>query len=200
MPRDLTAAMQASLAEESGPEVVWLILASFSGGDVRLCTASQDIDWDSETWEAVGGSISFGAIQEDPDVESQGAAITLPAVDQALVQRLLTEHFIGRAIKIWKAHLDPSTGLPVADPVLAFAGEMLDDWRIVTDREEGRSRIEGRAVSRVGRSAVTPILRMNPESHGQFFAGDLFYEHVAGLATKKVTWAGLQAPANRRSA
>lgn len=188
MPRDLTAAMQASLAAEEGVDVVWFIFASFSGGDVRMCTASKDINWNGQTWEAVGGSIGSSAISEDADSEAQGVTLTLPNVDQALTQRFLTEHFIGRTVEIWKGHLNASTGLVVADPALGFRGEMLDDFSVKVDPVEGTSRIEGRVVSRVGRSAVLPILRMNTESHGRFFPGDLYYEFVPVLASKPIRW------------
>lgn len=190
MPRDLTPAMEASLEKSSGVDVVWLILAEFSGGTVRLCTASDDIEWSGETWEGVGGSVRPGPITEDPDPESQGLSITLPAVDQILVQKLLTEHFIGRTVQIWKAHLDPDTGLIVEDPIDGFTGEMLDDFTITHDTLAGTSLIKGRAVSRVGRGGVIPILRMNRVSHGRFYPGDLFYQYVGVLAAKQLFWAG----------
>lgn len=190
MPRDLTAAMQASIELQDGPHVVWLMEAEFSGGTVRICTASADIDWNGATWEAVGGSVRADAINEDADSEAQGVAITLPAVDQTLVQKLLTEHTIGRGIVIWKAHLDDSTGEIVVDPMLAFDGEMNDDWAIKTNRVAGTSEIVGRAVSRVGRSATRSILRRNPESHGRFYPDDTFYEYVETLAASQFEWAG----------
>jgi len=190
MPRDLAAGMQASLASADGYDVVWFVHAGFSGGDIRATTASADLEWAGETWEALGGAIRIGAVTEDPDQETQGQSITLSGVDQILVQKLLTEHVIGRPLVIWRAHMDTTTGQIVDAPMLSFEGEMLEDFQLVTDVTENVSTIQTRAVSRVGRSAVRPILRMNPESHGHIHSGDLFYDHVASLATKQGRWAG----------
>lgn len=188
MTRDLTPQMQASIAEESGPVVVQLLSAEFSGGFVYLCTASDDIDWNGITWEAIGGSIAIGNVKEDPDTEQQGFSITLPAVDQFLVQKLLTEHFIGRPIELYRAHFDPSTGLVVPDPASLFSGEMNDGFKIVYDRIAGRAEIRARAVSRIGRSGHTKVLRKNQESHQAFFPDDTFYQFTAILASKKVSF------------
>lgn len=190
MPRDLTPAMQASLEQEPRRHVVWFIRAAFSDGDVRLCTASEDIDWAGETWEAVGGTVKPGPIKEGGNTESEGLSIVLPSVSPILLQKLLTEHTIGRAIDVWKGHLDPETGQVVADPLVGFFGEMNDDWKSRVDVEKRTASIQGRAVTRIGSSAVTPILRMNAVSQGRIHPGDLFYEFVPVLATKQVRWAG----------
>lgn len=192
MTRPINAAALAAMKSESA-EFVHLLEFTFSGGAVRLNTGAQDLDWNGFTWEAVGGLLQFGGVQETSDMSSQGVDVQLSGVDQTVLSVLMTNAFRGRQAKIYRAHLDRATGLVVDSPLLLFQGLQLSPYTVEEDQASTGStvQISTRLVGFFGVDRVRGIVS-NLASHQQYFNGDLFFQHTSALDTTNIYWA--QAP------
>ena len=194
--RSLSSAALAALQAATGEERVFLIALEFSpSGFLRLSTGTRDIDFDGFTWQAVGGNLLIGGVEESADRKGVGVDFTLSGVDQTVVSLLLSEKWRGRTAQIWQLLLDPTTGV-VVDSIELFNGIQLDNFEIKEVNERGKPlsvTIRTRATHRLGINEFRGI-RSNVHSHQKHFAGDTFFQHTASLANQKVYW-GQNAPA-----
>lgn len=141
------------------------------------------------TWEAIGGVLEFGGIEETGDVRGQGVDVRFSGVDQSILTLLLASKFRGRGVKIWRAHLDSSTGKIIPDPILLFQGLQLNPYQVTEERtrQGGAVRIATRLTGMLGLQQVRGI-QANLPSHQHYFPGDVFFQHVASLVNTKIYW------------
>jgi hypothetical protein len=171
-------------------------MLDFSGGTVYLTSAARDIAWDSQTWSATGGAMSFEAVQETSDLAGQGVKVILDGVTQATISALLSDHYIGHEAKLYLAHLD-TDGSVIADPVLLFHGYMNDAWTIKEKRDPsgGVATVETRLVSPLVRLQQVRGIKANQTSHETHYANDTFMRHISALREQDLGWGvGLLAP------
>lgn len=188
MTRSLGADTLAAVIAERA-EFCHLLELQFSSGTVRLSTGSQDLSWDSQTWQAVGGLLEFGGVEETGDVRGQGVDVRLSGVDQTVLSTLLTNQFRGRPIKIWRAYLNTTTGEVLGTPLLLFQGLQLSPYTVEEQRgrEGGSVKISTRVVGLLGINRVRGI-QANLVGHQHYFNGDTFFRHTSSLANVKVYW------------
>lgn len=189
MTRTLPAGMLTSAQAEDGTALIWLLSFAFSGGTTRICTAAQDIDWNGDTYTAVGGFMNMAPIVESGDNRAAGVELTLSAVDTSLLSELLSENYVGRVAEIFRAHGDPSDGSITA--VEAFSGEMNGGFDVTVSRggEDGGSAvIKARLTSRVAKLRYRQGVQMNLQSNARLWDGDLGFEYVAFTATRRINW------------
>lgn len=191
MTYDFLAAITAESAE-----FVHLLEMEFSGGTVRFCTGVQDLLWNAFTWDAVGGLLQFGGVEETTDAKAQGVDIKLSGVDQTVAALLLTNQYRGRAVKIYRAHLNKTSGQVVGEPLLLFQGLQLSPYNIEEQRDFGGGtvQISTRFSGYFGVSRVRGI-QTNLVSHQHHFNGDTFFQYTAQLTNAKVYW-GTATPAS----
>jgi len=194
MTRSLEAGMLSSIAAQSGREILHLISIDLpTVGTLYLCTAPHDVDWDSETWEGIGGAIGFEGVAESEDKKSGRVKITVSGVDQAVLASLLTYNIRGRVVELYYAHLNTETGAIVSDPFLLFQGyanEGIQVEEIRDTRGRGTVDIKLTAVDRfiyIGRGRG---IECNTASHQRHFSGDTFFQHVPKLMGKTIEWRG----------
>jgi len=183
--------MQSSIALESGVGLVSFLELAFGGGTIRLATAPVDLAWNGQTWQGVGGELTFTPPSEAPGDElSQGTELVLSAVDQAILAVLLQQAYLGRGIRIWYAHVALPAGTIVADPLLLFVGFMNSGFSIaeVVDEDQASCTITTRVVSRLAQLGNRRGIKSNLESHGRLFLGDLFFQHTPQLADREIIW------------
>lgn len=182
------------VVEQDSAEFVHLLELNFASGAIRLCTAAQDIFWNFQTWEAIGGLLEMGGIEETTDGKGQGVDLKLSGVDQTVLSVLLSSQYRGRAVKLWRAHLDSTTGLLGGEPLLLFQGLQLSPYTIEETREFGGGTVtvSTRVSGYFGVERVRGI-QSNLMSHQHHFAGDTFFKNTALLANVKIHW-GTQAP------
>ena len=96
-------------------EFVHLISADFSGGTLYLNTGARDLYWNGQTWEGIGGTLTFDAVQEANEEKGRGVQFQLAGVDQTIVATLLNNNYRGRVVRVYRAYLDPVSG-QVIDP------------------------------------------------------------------------------------
>ena len=193
MPRSLTAGMQTAVAAANST-IVHLVELQFSGGTIRFAMTAANISWNSQTWTAVGGNLSFDAVQETADERGQGVAFTFSGVDLALIAVILGENHRGRRMSLWRAHVDNS-GAIIADPVKLFDGLMNEGFEIeeTSSREPGTCTIKTRFVSRLAIFKQSRGFRTQLESHQAVHPGDTFFQHVAAVSGRKIYW-GIPTP------
>lgn len=168
MARDLTSGIQAAVAAESST-VIRLLELTYSGGTLRWTTAPQDIEWDSETWTAVGGVLQIGGAQESgQDMRAEGVPVTLSGVDSSIISIIRTSQFRGRDVVVYRAHL--ADGAIIADPIEEFRGYQNDAYRITDSPDSeglggGTTTIRTRWVSRLAILQRTRAVRTNLHSH-----------------------------------
>ncbi|KKN44564.1 hypothetical protein LCGC14_0691680 [marine sediment metagenome] len=176
-------------------EAVHLVEIVFSSGTERLSTGTRDIDWDGFTWSAVGGILQIGAVEEAQSPKNAGMDIALAGIDQTIVSALLSAHYRGRSLKLWRAYLDQATGLIIVDPVPLIDHLQLEGYRIEENISRG-SPLTVTIKTRVSLRASIPERRgiqCNLISHQSVHTDETFMQHVAGLKGKLNYW-GTEAP------
>lgn len=169
MARSLTSGMQTSVAAESGRRVVRLLELNHSGGTVRWTTAAEDIDWNGQTWTAVGGALSIGgATEHGSDRRAEGVVAVLSGVDGSITSIIMSNHFRGHEVVVWRAHL--AGGAVVADPLEEFRGFQNTTYRIEDNDgafsgQMGTIDIKTRWVSRLAILNRRNSVRTNVHSH-----------------------------------
>jgi hypothetical protein len=152
-------------------EFVHLLEFQFASGTVRLTTGAQDLSWGGFQWEAVGGLLEMGGVEETSDSRAQGVDVKLSGVDQTVLAVLLTSQYRGRTVTIWRAHLDDTTGQFVGDPLLLFQGLQLSPYTVDEERSRtaGTVRISTRLSGYFGVERVRGIMT-NLVSHQHYFS------------------------------
>jgi len=194
--RNFSGPVITALQAETG-ERVYLIKLDYSGGTKYLTTGSRDLYWDGQTWDAVGGNLSLGMVEQTEDSRS-GPEITLSGVDQSITAILLAQQYRGRVAEIRQAILNQTTGV-VTDTILLFEGRQLDNYEIEERVERGKPltcTIRTRVLSRLAVAEYRGI-RTNLHGHQRYFTADTFFKHVASFTTRKIYW-GTTAPTTPR--
>lgn len=193
MTRTLGPGFAAAIAAEQS-EFVHLLEFQFSGGAIRLTTATQQITWNAFNWLAVGGLLEFGGVEETADQRSQGVELRLAGVDQTIVAALLGQNQRGRTVRIWRAALDQALGTVKDAPYLLFEGLQLEGYQVQEDRDHkgGSVSIQTRVVGYLAVERIRGIVA-NLVSHQHHFNGDLFFQHTASLGSRMIYW-GTRAP------
>ncbi|KKK48485.1 hypothetical protein LCGC14_3144630, partial [marine sediment metagenome] len=172
-----------------------LVEIEFSTGTEYLSTGTRNLDWNSQTWVAVGGMLQLGPVEETQEVRGAGMEITLSGIDQAIVASLLGANYRGRPLSVWRAHFNRTTGLVVDAPIQLVDHLQLDGYTISEDHERGSPgtvTIKTRVSLRPSISERRGI-QTNMMSHQHVFPGDKFFEFVPSLAGKKIYW-GTESP------
>jgi len=169
MARSLSGGMAASVAAESGRMVIRLLELVHSGGTVRWTNAANDVDWNGQTWTAIGGALSIGGASEGgKDAKGEGLPVQLSGVDGTIVSIIMDNHFRGHEVTVWRVHLND--GAVVADPIEEFRGFQNAPYTITDespdfDGSSGSVRINTRWVSRLTLLDRPNSVRTNAQSH-----------------------------------
>lgn len=183
MTRDFSSSFITGLQADSAEERVHLLELQYSTSVVRISTGSRDIDWNGLTWNAVGGHLVVGQLEESGD----GVALDLQlgGIDQSIVSILLSENFRGQPVRLYQAHLDQSAGTVEAE-LLFPDGLQLDSYQVEENVTRGAPitvTIRTRVMHRLTQDEFRGI-RANTMSHQRHFPGDTFFQHVPALTAR----------------
>lgn len=199
MTRALHATMQGSLAAESDVYLCHLLELRFAGGTVRYVDLAQNLQATTPdgtfTWQGVGGNIGWGAVDEGTDLGGATTRISLTGVDPSVIPLLLGDKYLGRIYKIYRVHVDKTTGQAKNDPVNISTGRMNAPWK-VTDRRARDPKAAARSeitIETAGRDLLGDLEQVrgivtNLQSHQEFFAGDLFFAFIPTISQKPIFW------------
>lgn len=182
MSRTLTGAVDAALAAENVALVAFVEL-DFASGFVRVTTAGYDMVWNSLTWKGLGDLASIEAIGESVDFFAHGVAMQLSGIPPAMVTTARTEHYQGRAARIWLAPLGANYNV-LADPYLAWVGRM-----DVMNIQMGQTASIGLTTETRFADWDRPRTRLYTDADQQAeFAGDTGMRYLEQLVEKTITW------------
>ncbi len=186
--RSLAAGMVTAATAETG-EYCYLLSFAFSGGTLYLTTASTDIDWSGNTYQAIG-ELTFEAVSETRERTDQAVRITWAWVDQPAIARIRQENWLRRTATIHIAHF--SSGAIIADPVQVWSGVLSEAWRIREswNREGGSTSIETGIMSPFVVFRQTRGIRANVPSHSSVYPGDTFFRHLLSIQGRPIFWGG----------
>jgi len=191
--RTVTASMTTALTAETG-SVCHLFELDFSSGTIYLTTAVHDISWSGNTYVALGGHLSYEAVQESADLDGAGVQVTLDGVDQTIIALVLGQEYIGRTARIHQVHFG-ADGAIVADPVLLFQGLLNADWQIDEDPDPNQATCTVRTtmISELSKFRERRGLQSDTESAQRHYSGDTFWRHQPPVARNFVYW-GMEPP------
>ena len=197
MSRTLTGAMTTALSALEGYTDVWLLELNYSGGVLRYCDKPWDIDHGGQTWEGIGGVMTFTPPPETTDHSAQAMRLTVSGVDTGVIAAVLGNHVRGRLATVFWGQIDLATGAVVADPLEVFTGLLNDEWRIGHAQDEeglGTATVSTTVVSRLARTLSPRQCRTNVTSHDAMLdrasiaVGDKLFEFVPTLENKVIVW------------
>jgi hypothetical protein len=179
--RDITGAVEAAVEAEHVPMLAFVEM-QFASGTVRVCNAYETVPWNGFNWLGLGNLGSIEPIEESTELQMNGIGLQLSGVNPALISTALGEQYQGRACKIWFAPLNPTTYVPIVDPIGPFRFRM-DTMSI----EKGKTAtISVTAENRLADWDRARVRRYTDEDQQAEFPGDRFFEFVPELQEKEI--------------
>ncbi|MDG6005557.1 MAG: hypothetical protein E3K29_06870 [Candidatus Brocadia sp.] len=154
---------------------------------VYICTAAQNIVYDSKTWNGVGGNMAFDKVSSTSDLSSYGVNITLSGVDRSIIALVLQKKYVGRVCKMYLMQYKDD-GTIDGTPLLLFWGLINGGFRISEDltNDVPTCTVVARMTDRLGEIEVITGVQTNIASHQRISPGDMFFRNVPGLRTKEI--------------
>lgn len=185
MDRNATAAAVTQLGNAQNFPV-HLLAFYFDSGTVYINDTNIPITYDSNEYLAYGHLLGFGDIEETSELVVSSLSISVSGVDQAYISKFLSEPYIDRQVKIYKAFLDVNTEALIADPILIFDGRM-DSPSISDDPDAGTCGISVSCTNAWVDFERRPHRKTNHEEQQIWFSGDKGFEFASEI-TKEVKW------------
>lgn len=202
MTRTIGAGLSAELTQAAG-ERCQLVYLEFADGSnnptpVYLTNAAQDITWNGNTYQAVGG-LEIDAMGESADGAANGLRIKLSGVDQAILALIHGSRWRGRPARIYYAGFSQATGLVLSDPIEMYSGPMTGGFQIGESRGDfggGKVDITSRLTSWIDELVKHRGVYTNEMSHRSVIPGattDTFFHSVPSLMARRSFW-GVKEP------
>lgn len=192
MPRNISTAVQNALVAQTGAFTLLFKLA-FSGGSLYFTSGGTAITWNGNTYQPLGGGLSYEGLAESGDLSSSGLTIVAGGVDQTLIAAVLTEGFIGQQVVVWRADLDPTTYQPIATPIQLFAGYMNGGWQVEEDYPQpnqgaGTCTIRITCTDRLAQLDQKRGIQGNLGSHQSLYPNDQFFRYSGASIGQNMVW------------
>lgn len=200
----MTRSLASALATDVGqPHAVKTELIELQFGDpvtqadwVRITTASQDLLVQpppyaaAVTWAGIGGVINYDRLAETTDASGQQTTLEVSGVDQSIIAEIMAQTYLGRMCRIWYAHLSPTAGTVIADPIEMFRGWMNGGWTIEEDRDDagGKVTVKCKLGTWMSGMRTQEGIFTNVQSHQRKAPGDTFFQNVPSLVNRKFYW------------
>ncbi len=179
-----TPANEAAASAEVA-HIVDFVSMDLPSGFLRLHTRLGDIVWDSVTWTGVGtlGTIEIGA--EDTELRPVAFRLMLSGVDAALVTAARSEAYHGRAVRVYRGYLDPTTQQLVGTPERRRVG-IMDTMQVTLGQNTGTITVS--CESELARWQRIRGLMYTHESQQILYAGDRGFDLVPTVQNRVVDW------------
>ena len=123
MSRGLTPAARSAASGETVLRSVAVAL-DFPAGIARWNSSPADILIAGDTFVGVGALGTISAAEEGIELRSYGITVGITGVPRDAIALALGQAYQGRKGTIWEIMLDPTSWLPVVDPMVIFRGRM----------------------------------------------------------------------------
>ena len=184
MDRGSTTAFQTEIVKDEN-KPFHLLSVAFDSGTVYLSDGNFAVTYDSNTYNPTGHFLSFSDIVESNQLTIETVTVSLSGVDQTYTNLLLSEDYIDREVKIFKAFLNDSNAL-VADPIQVFAGR-ISDAVVTEDNNSNTASISITCSSQFVDFDKTNGRYTNLESQQTFFSDDTGLRY-SSVILKDITW------------
>ena len=85
---------------------VMLVELDFLSGFVRVHSAVGNITFEGNTYVGTGQLGTISTIEESTELQAYGLRLQLTGIPNTLISTALTEHYQGRAARIWAGAMD----------------------------------------------------------------------------------------------
>jgi hypothetical protein len=176
----------AALTEAKVFRPVFLFFLDWPADPVYAWTGYGSITWDGHSWVGIGTYGTISQIDESKDGKANGISLTISALPSDMVAKALLDDASGAVGRVYMAAISED-GTLGADPYLIFEGFI--DVVPMEDGGETSSisvQLEKELIDRRFNDR-----RYTHEDQQIDYAGDMFFEFVAGLVDKEITWGGV---------
>lgn len=165
---------------------VHLMEFHFDSGVVYINDTIKTITYNLNNYTAFGHLIGFSNIEETAELVVSDLTISLTGVDQTYISKFLSEEYIDRQVKIYKAFLSTTTEQLISNPVLIFDGRM-DAPVISEDPDAGSCNVAVSCRNAWVDFERRPGRRTNHLEEQIWFPGDKGFEYASEI-TKEIKW------------
>lgn len=182
MTRTLTPAFEAAtLAEIVRP--IYAVELEFGSGTIRANSTPYTLTIAGQQSLGVGKFGGIAPVEENAELTAYQMALILWGIPLDLIGVALTEHYQGRAARIYFGALDASH-VVIASPILIFAGRM-DTMKIdLGEQATIALTVENRAAD----WARARVRRYTNEDQQARFPGDRIFEYVPKMQDITIKW------------
>lgn len=172
-------------AEASVFRPALLVEVDWPSGPVYAWTGYGSIAWDGKTFVGTGELGRISPITESGGGRANGISLELSGIPTAMIGEATENDTQGRTAKVWFCSMN-SAGAFQVDPYLLFVGVVdVPMVRIGPETSTITVQLEKELIDRRSKER-----RYTDEDQRQLYPGDLFFDHVAGLATRELSWGG----------
>lgn len=150
------------------------------------------------TWTGFGGNLYFEQVDETSDLKANRTTIVLSGVDQSIISILLSQHYVGRYAKTYRAHFNG--GQVISEPLFLYWGYMNGGFQVKETRgedvEDAEKTVEITAdiQDEISVLDVARGIQTNPSSLQSYFPDDGGFDGIADLVEATVVWGKFDAP------
>ena len=192
----LTPALDTEL-RTPGPTIFGAVAIDLPGISVNLLDGSAVLSFAGRTF--VGEDTTFGVLSDVQSI-ADGTGDSAPAFSMSLIPNgdasastLAAPEMQGSPVYVWIGAVNPTTGQPIPDPYLVFAGEL--DVPTLDSDDSGRL-LTYEVVSVFERLFEDDeSARLSPGHHRSIFPNEAGMDFVTGVA-ETVYWGVQAAPSN----
>ncbi len=183
MTRGLTTAVSNAVSAANVVRTCAVEL-DFASGVLRAAGSPCDVIFGGSTYLGVGSLGGISSVQESPELRSYGLTLALAGVPRDAVAIAMGEHYQGRSGTVWEVVLDPSTYLPLADPICVFRGRM--DQMVVHLGDTAT--IQLTMTNRLADWERPRLRRYTDEDQRRDYPSDDGFRFVPSTAEKELVW------------
>ena len=165
--------------------IFYAVKAEFDTDTVAVHSYTGEITFGGTTYEGAGTLLGISPIEDNADLSSSGAAITLSGLNKEVLNLALTETYQNRPITIFQGFLDGG-GSNVTGTLVLFKGR-IQNLKIL-DTPDGLATISLDAENRLIDLKRPSNLRYTKESQEFVSSGDTGFNRVDQMVDKKLVW------------
>lgn len=181
--RTLTPAVVAALTAANATPILAAEL-DFASGFLRVHTGTGTLTIAGNAYTGIGTLGQVDTVEESTELQAYGLKLSLSGIPNTLIGTALTEHYQGRACRVYVGALDAQHVL-IADPVLVFAGRM-DNMQIVLGTESATITLN--AENRLVDWDRVRIRRYNDADQQAEYPGDLGFAFTPQMVNETFFW------------
>lgn len=183
MSRDITTAFRNAITAGTVRPIL-LTTGYFDSETLRFWNGEGTLTFGGEDYTGAGYLLKIDPIVETQKTEARGLKLELTGMPSSLIAIALAENYQDRQVTVDFALVDAS-GAVILDPFQFFSGKA-----DIMEIEEGAD------FATIALSAENDLIslqrvserRRTPEDQKLTYTGDTFFDNVAALQSKEITW------------